>query len=222
MSDEPEVVANPPRILDRELNAAIITLANIYIPRGFEVRTPEDVTEEAVWQSCQEGRPVVYDRTMVNSIFGDTEVEHTFQALAQFFMFTEPVVHNSHRPHLCAVMMVGGIDRICEALVKQYGDDSRTQGWQKAILVHTIGRLAFHSSFGGIPGSNYDFVVDLTKSIDPDGTLPVAEVRDGFVSMYAKAERRRDQILGVVRKAVAQMDAKDTDATAQAQGVTYH
>ena len=119
-------------------------------------------------------------------------------------------------------MMVGCIDRICEALVKQYGDESRTQGWQKAILVHTIGRLAFNSSFGGIPVSNYDFVVDLTKSIDPDGTLPVAEVRDGFVSMYAKAERRRDQILGVVRKAVAQMDAKDTDATAQAQGVTYH
>ena len=221
MSEDNQVTVEP-RILDRELNAAIITLADIYIPRGFEVRAQEDVTEEAVWQSCQDGRPVVYDRTMANSIFGDTEVEHAFQALAQFFMFTEPVVHNSHRPHLCAVMMVGGIDRICEALVKQYGDESRTQGWQKAILVHTIGRLAFNSSFGGIPVSNYDFVVDLTKSIDPDGTLPVAEVRDGFVSMYAKAERRRDQILGVVRKAVAQMDAKDTDATAQAQGVTYH
>ena len=220
MSDEPEVVANPPRIWDRELNAAIVTLADRFLPRGYEVRPVGSFGAEDIWQSCEEGRPLVFDRTELpsTSIFGDTEVEHAFQAITQLFMFTPPVAHPQHRPHLCAVMISSGMERLMEEIVKRYGDDARTQRWRKALWTHTMGRLAFNALTGGKEGSDlYDFVVQTLAAVDPDGTEPVNELRDGFIGMYANAEQAREAIIGIMRR-------KEESVTerAEAQGVTYH
>lgn len=208
-----------PRILDRELNAAIMTLTDAYLPRGYECMPHDVLTADDLWISCEEGRPKVFDRTGREpaSIFGDIEVEHAFQALSSYFMYTPPVAHSVHRPQLCSAMIVGGFDRLMEVLVERFGDDTRTQRWQKVLWTHTIGRLAFLSMLGTIAGprENYDFVVKTLEDIDPEGKMTVDEVRDGFVGMYVQAEQAREAIMGIMR-------AKSIDDDATKQGVTFH
>ena len=210
------------RIFDRELNAAILTLTDTYLPRGYECMPYDVLTADDLWTSCAEGRPKVFDRTGREpaSIFGDIEVEHAFQALSSFFMYTPPVAHSVHRPQLCDAMIVGGFDRLMEVLVERYGDDARTQRWQKVLWTHTIGRLSFIMMLGTIvsPRESYDFVVKTLADIDPEGKLTVEEVRDGFVGMYVQAEQAREAIMGIMR-AEAQ---KSVDADAVKQGMTFH
>ena len=102
-----------------------------------------------------------------------------------------------------------------EQIVVRYGDDERTRRWRKALWTHTMGRLAFLALTGSIKTDLYDFVVNTLAAVDPDGTEPVNELRDGFVGMYARAEQARDAIIGIMRQK-AEGDA------AAAQGVTYH
>ena len=207
-----------PRIWDRRLNAAILTIAERLIPRGWNVVSAEEADAEAIWKSCEEGRPMVYDRPNSTSIFGDVEVDHAFQAVSEFCMYTPPAAHPHHRPNLCAQMMVSGLDRLMSELVTLYGDDELTQRWRKAHWTHTIGRLAFLALVGSIPGNNYDFVVSTLSTIDADGTLPVSEVRDNFIGMYARMEEMMHAIVGVASRAAAEK----TDEAAQAAGVTFH
>ena len=213
-----------PRIYDRELNAAILVLADQFIPRGWQVTPVAEMNPEAVWKSCEDGRPLVFDRAghSPTSIFGDVEIELAFQALTQFFMYTPPVAHPSHRPNLCAAMMVGGFDRLMDAIVELYGDDERTQRWRKAIWTHTVGRLAFLAVGNYPPADTYDFVVRTLAAVDPNGTEPVNELRDGFVAMYTRAEQTRDAIIGILRAATQERETDDVNATAASQGVVLH
>jgi hypothetical protein len=180
------------QIWDRELNEAIVTLAKIHLPRGYGTVSNEEFAGPGfqLWDAFdRDGRPTVNQMTRTTSIFGDVEIEIAFNALmAQMTLGSELAKeHAAHKPDICPVMTIAGLDGIAKAIVDRYGDDERTQRWRKGIYAHFLGLAVLAIDGQPMPSNAKEFVEKGLPIADPDSKLSVAEFRDGMVGLFSEA-----------------------------------
>lgn len=151
-----------PRILDRELNAAVIHLADIMNPRGYAVSADAPETFDALAAYAREhGRIAVSSEFSDGTIFGDPEVNYAFRAwhdachLAGGFAFTL-----DGEAAACAMQ--------CAQLVALYGQE-RSATWRAILRAEVNGQAEYVANWGEFPADQFRF--DAAYLRNPEAAL---------------------------------------------------
>ena len=147
-----------PRILDRGLNAAVLHLADVYCPRGYDVSPTAPETLEGL---------KALDRMCVSSghsegtIFGDPEVNYAFRAWhdACHLLGDYPFTLEGETD-ACSMQ--------CNQLVALYGAE-KAGPWCKMLRAEVIGQACYIERWHEFPVNQVKF--DLAYLINPDATL---------------------------------------------------
>lgn len=137
--------------LDRTLNAAVLHIAALKFPRGFDVSPSAPDTFEKLCALLDSGaRMHVFDGGSDATIFGDASVNHAFRAW-----------HDWHHYRHALPFTPEGEARAClyqvADLVAEYGDNATTRQWARILDAEINGQLAYCAARGAFPDNQDAF-----------------------------------------------------------------
>lgn len=139
-----------PRILDQDLNAAVLHLAALNNPRGYGVSADAPNSYDAL-VACFEadGRITVWDGGSDETIFGDPEVNYAFRAW-----------HDAGHLKLAAAFDRAGEAQVCAwqcAQLVAANGPAKAARWCTILQAEIIGQADYCAEHGDFPTDQFAF-----------------------------------------------------------------
>lgn len=172
--------------ISKHFNAVVLTMANLILPRGFDVSDDAPGTfEELQAHYDRTGRILVWSGASENTIFGDREVNYAFRAWhdANHLRFALPFT-------LMGEMLVADIQK--GQVRKRYGDGRYTDFYNALIEMEVVGQAkAFHET-GAFPEDQMAFArayMEHNKILNPfeyrPGARPALDLPNAIADIAA-------------------------------------
>ncbi len=144
--------------LSRQLNMAILTMAKISLPKGFDVSddAPNDY-ESLVKHVDNTGRICVWSGASETTIYGDREVNYAFRAWHDF-------VHFTYKFNFSVVGEISTWVIQYNQLIKRFGDSPEIRKFVSYLKAEIVGQARYEVKFGEFPIDQFAFVLDYVET----------------------------------------------------------
>lgn len=140
-----------PRPLDIHLNAAIMHMASVVCPSGFDVSDAAPSTFLELMAFIDTHRRItVYSGGSEKTIYADREVNYCFRAWYAW-------CHWRGRFDFSLEGEAAVWRMQCDHLRLLFGDTETTRRWQKILYAETVGQCCFHERHGHFPDDQMAF-----------------------------------------------------------------
>lgn len=155
--------------LSKQFNAAVLTMAGLVLPRGFDVLDDAPQTFEALQGYYDKtGRVAVWSGASDHTIFADREVNYAFRAWhdANHLRFAQPFT-------LAGEMIVADLQK--GQLEKRYGKGRYTDFYKALIEMEVVGQAEYFAEFNKFPEDQMEFALGYMRDnriVNPFETAP--------------------------------------------------
>jgi hypothetical protein len=142
-----------PRPLDPELNRAIIAVANVIFPAGFEVSDDAPDTYEKLKSRLDAGQcMLVWSGASDKTVFGCPEVNWAYRAWHDWCHWQAQLPFTLDGEERAARMQG-------EQLIALFGDTQQTRRWQRIIHADIVGQGLYAEEHGHFPSDQSAIVL---------------------------------------------------------------
>lgn len=152
-----------PKPLSGALSAAILEMAALFLPDGFDVVDDAPHTFEALKAHLDAGgRLVVWSGGSQVTVYGDPSVNYAFRAWHDWCHW-----YGNHDFSLAGE--TGTCEMQCEQLISHFGDTERTRHWCTVIRAEIVGQGLYYHRHKRFPEDQRAFVSEYLR--DPDAAI---------------------------------------------------
>jgi len=138
--------------LDPSLNQAILHMAKLIFPKGFQVQHADDKTAQQVWKRFDAGEFVAPSNNSGYTVFDDPQVNYAMRAWHDWTHWKlRRTFQNVHENQVN--------DQQKRDLIKVFGRTPQTMRWCKILDADTVGQLQYKKKYGDFPVDQHAFVL---------------------------------------------------------------
>ena len=139
--------------LSPELNVAILDMAALLLPDGFDISDNAPHTFDALKRHFHSGRRlVVWSGGSQASIYGDPGVNYAFRAWHDW-------CHCVGNHDFTLGGEAAACEMQCAQLITRFGDNAVTRRWCRILRAEIIGQALYFERYQRFPDDQYGFVV---------------------------------------------------------------